>query len=65
MRILLDQESCVSSGQCVLHAEEVFDQRDEDGVAVLLTDHVDGDRVAAVREAERTCPALAIKLVDD
>jgi ferredoxin len=62
MRIMLDQDSCISSGQCVLSAPDVFDQRDEDGVAVLLTDDPPPHLVAAVERAAQLCPALAIRL---
>ncbi|CAM5507981.1 ferredoxin [Streptomyces canarius] len=37
MKVHIDEHKCVASGQCVLVAPDVFDQRDEDGVAVLLT----------------------------
>jgi hypothetical protein len=36
MRITVDQNKCIASGQCVLSAAGVFDQRDEDGIVVLL-----------------------------
>ena len=42
MKVKVDQDKCISSGQCVSHASEVFDQRDEDGVAVLLTENPAG-----------------------
>lgn len=64
MRISLDQDSCVSSGQCVFAAPEVFDQRDEDGVAVLMTEAPETASHEAVREAARVCPALAITVVE-
>ena len=32
MKVTVDQDKCVSSGQCVLNAMDLFDQRDEDGV---------------------------------
>ena len=38
MKVTVDQDKCVSSGQCVLNAGDVFDQRDDDGVVVLLDD---------------------------
>ncbi|MFG1702673.1 hypothetical protein ACFLIM_05730 [Nonomuraea sp. M3C6] len=38
MKIIIEQDKCVASGQCVLAAEDVFDQRDEDGIVVLLND---------------------------
>ena len=62
MKVSLDQDRCVASGQCVVAAPEVFDQRDEDGVAVLLTDTPDSGDAADVRHATAVCPALAIRV---
>ncbi|MFI5782469.1 ferredoxin [Nocardia sp. NPDC051570] len=62
MKVVVDQDKCVSAGQCVLLAPEVFDQRDEDGVVVLLLDHPPAELHDAVRQAARVCPALAIEL---
>lgn len=31
VKIIVDQDKCVASGQCVMAADDVFDQRDEDG----------------------------------
>ncbi|SOD62196.1 Ferredoxin [Streptomyces zhaozhouensis] len=60
MRVSLDQDKCVASGQCVMAAPEVFDQRDEDGVAVLLAvEPAEGD-ADDVRHASAVCPVLAI-----
>ena len=39
MKVKVDQDKCSSSGNCVMHASEVFDQRVEDGVAFLLTEN--------------------------
>ena len=39
MKVVVDQDKCVSSGHCVLNAAGVFDQRDEDGVVILLDEH--------------------------
>jgi ferredoxin len=46
----------------VLAAPTVFDQRDEDGIAVLLTDTPTPDAEDDTRQAARICPALAIEL---
>ncbi|MFE3946199.1 ferredoxin, partial [Streptomyces sp. NPDC059118] len=35
MKVTVDQNKCVASGQCVLSAPDVFDQREEDGIVVL------------------------------
>ena len=60
MTVRLDQDRCVASGQCVLAAPDVFDQRDEDGIAVLLDPDPSTDHGEAVRHAAAVCPALAI-----
>ncbi|GAA4213035.1 ferredoxin [Actinocatenispora rupis] len=64
MKVLLDQDSCVASGQCVMAAPDVFDQRDEDGIAVLLDDTPGADAADGVRQAAAICPALAIAVQD-
>jgi ferredoxin len=62
MKVTVDQDKCVSSGQCVLNAVDVFDQRDSDGVVILLVDSPPDDQVANVRNAAAACPALAIDI---
>ncbi|KII00196.1 ferredoxin [Streptomonospora alba] len=62
MRIGVDEDRCCGAGQCALIAPEVFDQRDEDGIVVVLDDAPPEDARAAVREAASVCPAAAIGL---
>jgi ferredoxin len=62
MRVILDEETCIGAGQCVLAAADVFDQRDSDGIAVLLTDTPQAQAHEAVRDAAVRCPALAIRI---
>ena len=62
MRIAVDQDKCVSSGQCVLNAGDLFDQRDDDGVVVLLNDRPAADESENARRAAAACPALAIEI---
>ncbi|MED5813395.1 ferredoxin [Mycolicibacterium sp. 050232] len=64
MKVTVDQDKCVSSGQCVLNASEVFDQRDEDGVVVLLEPEPGPDQIDNARRAAEACPALAIEIQD-
>jgi ferredoxin len=62
MKVTVDQDKCVSSGQCVLNASGIFDQHDDDGVVELLVDHPARDQEGDVRRAAAACPALAIHL---
>ncbi|MFJ2116406.1 MULTISPECIES: ferredoxin [unclassified Streptomyces] len=64
MKVEIEEAKCVAAGQCVLVAPEVFDQRDEDGVVVLLTDTPGPDQHEVVRESAMICPAAAIRLVE-
>lgn len=64
MKVTLDQDNCVASGQCVLTAPDVFDQRDEDGIAVLLEPEPPAERLADVHQAAAVCPALAITVAE-
>ncbi|MEU4892780.1 ferredoxin [Streptomyces sp. NPDC044780] len=64
MKITVDEAKCCGAGQCVLLAPEVFDQREEDGIVVLLDAEPAEERHAAVREAASMCPAAAIRLGD-
>ena len=65
MRVEADQHLCVGSGQCVLTAPEVFDQRDEDAIVELLDDHPPAEQGDAVRNAAAGCPAAAITVHDE
>ncbi|MEU9958491.1 ferredoxin [Streptomyces sp. NPDC050982] len=64
MRVELDEPKCVAAGQCVMASPEVFDQRDDDGVAILLEEEPGDELLDGVREAVAICPAAAIRLVD-
>jgi ferredoxin len=64
VRVEIEPEKCISSGQCVLIAESVFDQDEDDGIVVLKTDEVPAGAEEAVRDAARICPSRAIRTVD-
>ncbi|MCX5417207.1 ferredoxin [Streptomyces sp. NBC_00059] len=63
MKVTLDQDKCVASGQCVVAADHVFDQ-DDDGIAVLLDPAPSAARADDVHQAAAVCPALAIRIED-
>ena len=60
MRVAVDQDTCIAAGQCVAAAPDVFDQRDEDGVVVLLNEHPSAEQAEGARRAAAACPAQAI-----
>ncbi|MGC5255734.1 ferredoxin [Gordonia sp. DT218] len=62
MKVIIDEDKCVAAGQCVAAAPDVFDQRDEDGIVVLLNDNPPEDAAERVRQAAAVCPALAIRV---
>ena len=59
MKVVVDQGKCVGAGQCVLTADDVFDQND-DGLVALLEAHPSAERLEDVRHAAAVCPAAAI-----
>ncbi|MFD4947274.1 ferredoxin [Streptomyces sp. NPDC058239] len=61
-RITLDAERCGGSGMCVLTVGEVFDQRQDDGKAIVPRPEPPADTRESVREAVDLCPAAAIVL---
>jgi ferredoxin len=62
MKVTVDQDVCASSGNCVMNASDVFDQRDEDGVVVLLVANPSAEQTDGARRAAAACPALAIHI---
>ena len=64
MRIEFDEPKCVAAGQCAMVAPDVFDQRDDDGVAIVLDAQPGPEHYEEAREAAAACPAAAIRLVE-
>ncbi|MFC4508096.1 MULTISPECIES: ferredoxin [Streptomyces] len=63
--VAVDEGKCCGAGTCVMHAPDVFDQRDDDGIVILLDAQPSQELHAAVREAASTCPALAIAVTEE
>jgi ferredoxin len=64
VRVTVDTEVCIGSGNCVRLADEVFDQ-DDAGLVVVLIEKPSAEQEAIVRTAAETCPTGAIAIVDD
>lgn len=62
MEVVVDEGKCCGAGTCVMVAPEVFDQREDDGIVVLLDAEPPERLHAVVREAASVCPAAAIQL---
>jgi ferredoxin len=62
MKIVIETEKCVAAGQCVLSAPDVFDQYEEDGTVILLTENPSSELTDDVEEAAALCPGRAIRL---
>ncbi|MBP2236200.1 ferredoxin [Sinorhizobium kostiense] len=64
MRVVIDQDLCGTTGQCVLTLPGTFRQREEDGVAELCVATVPQALHAAVRLAASQCPVAAIQVIE-
>jgi ferredoxin len=62
MRIGVHTERCIGSGVCALVAPRLFDQRDDDGVVVLLDPDPAPDQHENAYEAASRCPASVIEI---
>jgi ferredoxin len=63
MRVVIDEDACIGSGNCVLTAPDVFDQT-EDGLVVLLSEDPPPELHEDVRLAAARCPSQAITVED-
>lgn len=62
MRVEVYPDRCIGSGVCVLVAAGVFDQRDDDGVVILLAERPAEEHHESVYEAATRCPAAVIEI---
>ncbi|MGY1706802.1 ferredoxin [Geodermatophilus sp. SYSU D00697] len=63
MRVVVDRERCIGSGQCEVLAPEVFEVGD-DGVVTVLQPQPGAEDEAAVRDAVAQCPTAALSLAE-
>lgn len=64
MQVHANRDMCVSSGQCVMTAPDVFDQDEDEGVVVLKTGSPSPELAPDIRRAAAMCPAMAISITD-
>lgn len=64
MRVHADRDRCISSGQCVMTAPDVFDQDEDDGAVALKTGTPPPELAGDIRRAAAMCPARAITLTE-
>ena len=62
IRIYVDPQKCVGAGQCVRNVPEVFDQREHDGIVVLLTHNAPDALAPYLKKAVQLCPSQAIRI---
>jgi ferredoxin len=65
MRVEVHTDWCIGSGVCALVAPDVFDQRDDDGIVVLLDERPAEALHGVVREAASVCPGVAISVSEE
>jgi ferredoxin len=61
MRVTVDEQRCIGTGQCVMIAPDVFTHRD-DGISEPIDERPGEGLHDLAREAADECPALAIHL---
>lgn len=61
-RVRIDESRCIGAGRCAVQAPELFDQRDEDGIVVLLQDTPDAALHDLALRAATQCPARVIEV---
>jgi ferredoxin len=62
VRVVVDREACMGSGNCTYWAPAVFDL-DDDGIAVVIGSLAGNEE--SVRSAMENCPTSAISLTAD
>jgi ferredoxin len=60
VHVTVDEDVCIGSGRCAELCPNVFDQRDDDGIVVLLLESPPIEDQPDVVEAEKACPVSAI-----
>jgi len=62
-RIRIDESQCIGAGRCVIAAPDLFDQRESDGVVMVMTQSPAPDAYDRAVKAAAQCPARVIEIV--
>lgn len=65
MRIVIHPDRCIAAGFCVAAAPDLFDQNEDDGIVILLSENLPQERIEPARTAARKCPTAAIEILED
>jgi ferredoxin len=65
MTIRADEARCISSGNCAMTLPDIFDQRPDDGVVVVLDAAGTGASRAELDDVVALCPAQALSITDE
>ncbi|MFG2041424.1 ferredoxin [Dactylosporangium sp. NPDC048998] len=65
MKVSADTGVCMASGQCAMLLPQVFDQREEDGVVVVLDEQPPPALHEATRQAVLGCPSGALRIEEE
>jgi ferredoxin len=60
LRVVIDLDKCIASGNCVLACPEVFAQDELEGTVIVLQEHPPAELHEKVHAAVRACPAAVI-----
>jgi ferredoxin len=63
VKVTADRDVCIQAGNCVMVADNLFDQ-DDDGIVVVLVDEIPDGEEDKAREAVKLCPSQALKILD-
>ena len=64
MKVHADRDVCIQAGNCVMVADNLFDQ-DDDGIVVVLVDDIPVDEEDRARQAVKLCPSQALTIKQD
>jgi ferredoxin len=63
-RVVVDLDLCQGHGMCVVEAPSVFELAKGARQVAILTEQVDDEHLAAVKQAVKYCPNAALSLED-